>query len=316
MDSSCDSLSEDEKVQNKSTKYRKRSPDYYSRHESKSRKGSVKRKNSSEQTHVHSSKGKESSSSEYTRNRHRSPRRERKHSHDVYNHRSSHSHGYESFRSRSRSPKRSRSKSLKRSRSRSPRRSRSRSPRKSRSRSPRRYKYTKDDSPKRRSSFHFERSPRRSFDGKPNKFSLLEKMGIELKIPAVEKEGPSTTTPSYLNPLGLTASKYAEQIAKRKLLWKNKTSAEEERNGSKNSSLWQGARFSQDQDGKLTAKFQRLMGIKNSGEGSSSSVTQDKDLFKKQEELFSTMEMQYEVARATTHTQRGVGLGFSHRHVP
>lgn len=30
-------------------------------------------------------------------------------------------------------------------------------------------------------------------------------------------------------------------------------------------SLWQGATFSQDQDGKLTAKFKRLMGIKNAG---------------------------------------------------
>ncbi|KAK9513010.1 hypothetical protein O3M35_001301 [Rhynocoris fuscipes] len=305
MDSSCDSLSEDEKIQNK-TKHRKRSPEYHSRHESRGRKNvSVRRKNSGEQTYTHSSKGKESSSSEYGRSRHRSPRRDRKYSHDVYNNRSSYSHGYDTFRSRSKSPKRSRSRSVKRSRSRSPRRSRSRSPRKSR-----------NDSPKRRSSFHFERSPRRSFDGKPSKFSLLEKMGIELKIPAVEKEGPSSAAPNYLNPLGLTASKYAEQIAKRKLLWKNKNASEEERNGSKNSSLWQGARFSQDQDGKLTAKFQRLMGIKNSGEGSSSSVSQDKDLFKKQEELFSTMEMQYEVARATTHTQRGVGLGFSHRHVP
>lgn len=31
---------------------------------------------------------------------------------------------------------------------------------------------------------------------------------------------------------------------------------------------------------------------------------------KKQEELFQAMQAQYEVARATTHTMRGVGLGF------
>lgn len=31
---------------------------------------------------------------------------------------------------------------------------------------------------------------------------------------------------------------------------------------------------------------------------------------KKQEELFSSMEQQYEVARTATHTMRGVGLGF------
>ena len=29
--------------------------------------------------------------------------------------------------------------------------------------------------------------------------------------------------------------------------------------------VWQGATFSQDQDGKLTAKFKRLMGMKNQG---------------------------------------------------
>jgi len=34
------------------------------------------------------------------------------------------------------------------------------------------------------------------------------------------------------------------------------------------------------------------------------------EILKKQEELFSSMEMQYEVARVATHTHRGVGLGF------
>lgn len=37
-------------------------------------------------------------------------------------------------------------------------------------------------------------------------------------------------------------------------------------------------------------------------------ATQDPN--KKQEELFQAMQAQYEVARATTHTMRGVGLGF------
>ena len=35
------------------------------------------------------------------------------------------------------------------------------------------------------------------------------------------------------------------------------------------------------------------------------------DILKKQEEMFNNMEQQYEVARATTHTQRGVGLGYA-----
>lgn len=34
------------------------------------------------------------------------------------------------------------------------------------------------------------------------------------------------------------------------------------------------------------------------------------DSLKKQEEMFNSMEAQYEVARTATHTMRGVGLGF------
>lgn len=60
----------------------------------------------------------------------------------------------------------------------------------------------------------------------------------------------------------------------------------------------------------MSAKFKRLMGIKN--ETLATPSTEGKpDILKKQEEMFSNMEQQYEVARATTHTQRGVGLGYA-----
>lgn len=39
-------------------------------------------------------------------------------------------------------------------------------------------------------------------------------------------------------------------------------------------------------------------------------IEETADPIKKQEELFQAMQAQYEVARATTHTMRGVGLGF------
>ena len=39
----------------------------------------------------------------------------------------------------------------------------------------------------------------------------------------------------------------------------------------------------------------------------------DDDTLKKNEEYFANLEKQYEVARATTHTQRGLGLGFTSR---
>lgn len=49
------------------------------------------------------------------------------------------------------------------------------------------------------------------------------------------------------------------------------------------------------------------MGIRGQSDGSSS---EPNDVLKKQEEMFSSMEQQYEVARTATHTMRGVGLGF------
>jgi hypothetical protein len=50
----------------------------------------------------------------------------------------------------------------------------------------------------------------------------------------------------------------------------------------------------------------------SSGATSSGPATnpEGSDILKKQEELFNSMEIQYEVARVATHTHRGVGLGF------
>lgn len=135
----------------------------------------------------------------------------------------------------------------------------------------------------------------------------LEKLGIELK-PAAPPEEPQPAIPSYYNRMAVNPTKYAQQMAKRKLIWGSKTNEE----GTAKASTWQGATFSQDQDGKMTAKFKRLMGIKGE-ETATTSVGEGKgqELIKRQQELFSSMELQYEAARQATHTQRGVGLGFS-----
>ncbi|CAA9993421.1 unnamed protein product [Nesidiocoris tenuis] len=225
-----------------------------------------------------------------------------------------------------------------RDRSRTRRRSRDRRhsyDRRSRSRSRRRSSY-RGDSPKKRSK---DRSrsppfypPRKHFDPK-NKLAILTKMGIDYKCTETGDPMPNRNhgfvsalgaggsggnnsgssadggsinppiVPTYYNPLTINAGKYAEQIAKRKMLWNNKKK-EEVGEGPKTSSVWQGAKFLQDSDGKMTAKFQRLMGMKET-QDVASVAEKGQELIKKQEELFSTMEMQYEVARATTHTQRG-----------
>lgn len=132
----------------------------------------------------------------------------------------------------------------------------------------------------------------------------MDKLGIELKVPLVGNSSLSSTTqvtpqqllqktmeeqvekvkvqtgielPSYYNPVAVNPNKYAEQIQKRKLLWGNKQNNKVEKQveetkpitpitPNKTATIWQSTKFG-DQDGKVTAKFKRLMGIKDNGAG-------------------------------------------------
>ncbi|XP_015116322.1 arginine/serine-rich coiled-coil protein 2 isoform X2 [Diachasma alloeum] len=147
-----------------------------------------------------------------------------------------------------------------------------------------------------------------------NKLAQLEKLGIELKTPEGNPVTPSNMEQSFYNPLATaTQGKYAEQIQKRKLLWANKSKPDEGQKATTvtGSNTWVGTTFTHDQDGKMTAKFKRLMGIKGDASSVPQTTGSKPDILKKQEEMFTNMEQQYEVARATTHTQRGVGLGYA-----
>lgn len=147
------------------------------------------------------------------------------------------------------------------------------------------------------------------------KAAQLEKMGIDV-LQQSKKAAEAVPLPAYYNPGVVNPVRYADQVQKRKLLWGNKTA--ESKEVSTNISKWEQAKFSQDKDGKMASKFLRLMGVKDghkptSGDEakpSSTTATTTGDSINKQEELFSTMEQQYEVARQVTHTMRGVGLGF------
>lgn len=164
-------------------------------------------------------------------------------------------------------------------------------------------------------------------------------MSLELNTPPsalVESQSSAVQLPKYYNPGIINANRYAEQQQKRKLLWGSKKSED-------SANKWGNAHFSQDSDGKVASKFMRLMGIKNAtnnssnpsnnnnsqnnggpnadattdptcssssngnGNGGGGSVPTDVQL---RQRMFSNMEQQYEVARAATHTMRGVGLGF------
>ncbi|CAH1111964.1 unnamed protein product [Psylliodes chrysocephalus] len=119
---------------------------------------------------------------------------------------------------------------------------------------------------------------------------------------------------------GITG-RFRDQIEKRKLLWQKKDgdtsvaaqpavaapSVVHNPNTPRATKVWESTTFAQDTDGKQANKFKRLMGIRAPSDGANSAT----EVLKKQDEMFSAMEQQYEVARTTTHTMRGVGLGFS-----
>lgn len=119
----------------------------------------------------------------------------------------------------------------------------------------------------------------------------------------------------------LVNARYTEQMQKKKLIWGAKKAAAEQSDKVTTTNKWETAKFSQDNDGKMASKFLRLMGMKGasatqaapsatkSDDSSEDTATVDPTVRKRQE-MFSSMEQQYEVARQATHTMRGMGLGF------
>lgn len=118
---------------------------------------------------------------------------------------------------------------------------------------------------------------------------------------------PVIVPPNIISPL-LVSARYTEQMQKRKLLWGNKKVEGEPQQTTNNK--WEQTKFSQDSDGKMASKFLRLMGMKDAPKVAEDETQKAPDSIKKQTEMLSTMEQQYEVARQMTHTMRGMGLGF------
>ncbi|XP_063346044.1 arginine/serine-rich coiled-coil protein 2 isoform X1 [Pelmatolapia mariae] len=112
--------------------------------------------------------------------------------------------------------------------------------------------------------------------------------------------------PSYYNPSAVNPMKFAEQEKKRKMLWQGKKDGEK----SQTAELWEKLNFgNKDQN----VKFRKLMGIKGDDDVEAAKPLNDDGMktLQKQEEMFRNLDVQYEMARSQTHTQRGMGLGFS-----
>lgn len=124
---------------------------------------------------------------------------------------------------------------------------------------------------------------------------------------AIKPIEPVTVAPNIISPL-LVSARYTEQMQKRKLLWGNKKAEGEPQQTTNNK--WEQTKFSQDSDGKMASKFLRLMGMKDAPKVAEDETQKAPDSIKKQNEMLSSMEQQYEVARQMTHTMRGMGLGF------
>ncbi|XP_018082263.1 arginine/serine-rich coiled-coil protein 2 isoform X2 [Xenopus laevis] len=124
-----------------------------------------------------------------------------------------------------------------------------------------------------------------------------------LQAKALAQTGISV--PSYYNPAAVNPMKFAEQEKKRKMLWQGKKEGDK----SQSAEIWEKLNFgNKDQN----VKFRKLMGIKHEEEAGTSSVDAESfKTLKQQEEMFRNMDAQYEMARSQTHTQRGMGLGFT-----
>ncbi|XP_053557741.1 arginine/serine-rich coiled-coil protein 2 isoform X2 [Bombina bombina] len=127
-----------------------------------------------------------------------------------------------------------------------------------------------------------------------------------LQAKALAETGISV--PSYYNPAAVNPMRFAEQEKKRKMLWQGKKEGVKNQK-SQSAEIWEKLNFgNKDQN----VKFRKLMGIKNEEEaGTSSGDPESFKTLKQQEEVFRNLDAQYEMARSQTHTQRGVGLGFS-----
>ncbi|VDD77686.1 unnamed protein product [Mesocestoides corti] len=129
-----------------------------------------------------------------------------------------------------------------------------------------------------------------------------------------EAAASAANLPRFYNPMSVNAAKLAEQQQKRKLLWSKKADPETEAKEEAKSKMWKTTSMVAGKgDSAAAAKFRKLMGIHDTTAGKTDGRTSDEALNRAQAQadLFRKLEQEYEMSRTLTHTQRGVGLGYS-----
>jgi len=111
---------------------------------------------------------------------------------------------------------------------------------------------------------------------------------------AKAEELTGVAVPKFYNPAAINPLKFAEQQQKRKLLW-SKAAQNKEHTVQK----FQGSDVVADE------KYRKLMGIK--GDVQLKDISEEEK--QKQSDMFARLDQEYALARITTHTHRGMGLG-------
>lgn len=142
----------------------------------------------------------------------------------------------------------------------------------------------------------------------PKELRFNSKEAAKYQMEQLRKKTEELTgvkVPSFYSTTAINPLAYAEQQKKRKLLWsKPKESEKITTTGIVGRAIVDG------QDEKTAEKFRKLMGIKTID--SSQTVEQSVDQIQQmQKEAFEQMDKEYQLARMTTHTHRGMGLGFA-----
>ncbi|KAL5108903.1 hypothetical protein TcWFU_005018 [Taenia crassiceps] len=129
-----------------------------------------------------------------------------------------------------------------------------------------------------------------------------------------EAAAAAANLPSFYNPMSVNAAKLAEQQQKRKLLWSRKSDPVAEAKEEAKSTMWKKTSMVAGKgDSAAAAKFRKLMGIHDDSSNNAEGAPSDEALnqAREQADLFRNLEHEFETSRTLTHTQRGVGLGYS-----
>ncbi|CAJ0941282.1 unnamed protein product, partial [Mesorhabditis belari] len=135
-----------------------------------------------------------------------------------------------------------------------------------------------------------------------------------------DEEEESTDGPAWATS---RVKEHAEKLKERKLIWHGKKDGEAEQaeegesssmdqQAAKNMGMWSSAIAATGVDNKQAEKFKRLLGFKGAAsqqapQTSSADVSAERE---KQKNMLKSLDRQFAIARETTHTGRGLGLGF------